>query len=105
MRLQLIVASHKIWKTSTIDIKSAFLKGEKIDRRVILKPPICVKTNKKWLLKKCVYGLRKASRRWYLKLDEALTQLGLGNISLDEGVYVWRKNGEFKGMVAYMLMI
>ena len=99
VRLLLIVASHKRWKTSTIDIKSAFLQGEKIDRRVILKPPKCVKTNKTWLLKKCVYGLRDASRKWYLKLDEALTQLGLGKMSLDEGVYVWRKNGEFKGMV------
>ena len=39
VRLLLIVASHKILKTSTIDIKSAFLQGEKIDR----------------LLKKCVY--------------------------------------------------
>ena len=99
VRLLLIVASHKRWKISTIDIKSAFLQGEKIDRRVILKPPNCVKTNKSWLLKKCVYGLRDASRKWYLKLDKALTQLGLEKLSLDEGVYTWKKNGEFKGMV------
>ena len=70
-----------------------------IDRRVILKRPKCVKTNKTWLLKKCVYGLQDASRKWYLKLNETLTQLGLGKISLDEDVYIWRKNGEFKGMV------
>ena len=51
-------------------------------RRVILKPPKCVDSDKHWLLKKCDYGLRDASRKWYLRLDEALTKLGLERMLL-----------------------
>ena len=99
VRLLLICASYKRWKISSIDIKSAFLQGETMGRRVILKPPKCVDSDKHWLLKKCVYGLRDASRKWYLRLDEALTKLGLERMLLDEGVYIWRNEGHFNGMV------
>ena len=70
IRLLLIIAVSMGWKLKCLDVKSAFLQGDKINRVVHLKPPKEANTDKLWLLQKCVYGLKDASRLWYLRVHK-----------------------------------
>ena len=83
-----ILASHN-WKLSSIDVTRAFLQGEAIERTVYLKPPPEANTNKLWRLKKCVYGLADAPRKWYLRLTQELKRLGCTQHKIDKGLFVY----------------
>ena len=41
----------------------------------------------KWLLHKAFYGLKQASREWYLKLKGQLEELGFKRSNADHGVF------------------
>ena len=64
-------------KLNTIDIGTAFLQREKIDRKVFVMPPKEVETNNVWLSKKCVYNLGDASGKWYNRVKSFLLLIGL----------------------------
>ena len=68
---------HEKWKLNPTDIKTAFLQGEEIDRKVFGMPPKEAETNNVWLLKKCVYGLGDASRKWCNTVKSFLLSTGL----------------------------
>ena len=51
----------KKWKLNAIDIKTAFLQSDKIDREIYVIPPKEANTTNVWQLKKCIYGLGDAS--------------------------------------------
>ena len=99
VRILLCIAVSKEWRINTIDIKSAFLQGGQLERSVYLKPPKIANSTKMWLLHKCVYGLKDASRLWYIRLNDVLLECGMQKMSLDEGVYVWRSGGAVRGMI------
>ena len=63
-----IIVSHK-WKFKSLDIKSAFLQGQPINREIFLKPPKEAGTDKLWKLLITVYSLCDAPRAWYLRIS------------------------------------
>ena len=99
MRLMLCISTSKRWRLNSLDVKAAFLQGDYIDRDVYIKPPPEAQTTCLWRLLKCVYGLRDASRLWYLRINATLIELGLDRISLDQAVYALRVNGELRGIL------
>ena len=83
-----IIATNK-WELASIDIKTAFLQGNKLSRDVCLKPPVeanC-ETNFFWKLKKCVYGLSNASLKWYHRVKAFVLANG-GKVS-DRSICVY----------------
>ena len=67
IRLTCAVAALKGWKLETKDYRSAFLKGERLEREKFIEPPAEEKKPRIiWKLKKAVYGLNDASRKWWL---------------------------------------
>ena len=83
-----------------LDVKSAFLQGNQIDRIIFLKPPKEAQTKSLWRLNKCVYGLKDASRLWYLRIQELLvSKFGMVSIVLDEGFFVWKPENELEGAI------
>ena len=81
------------WSVNSIDIKTVFLQGRLFDREVYLKPPREAKTRNLWKLKKCVYGLKDASRQWYLTLKDEVVKAG-GKVSMYEpGMFFRRSEG------------
>ena len=98
-RLLLTLTCSKGWVLHSFDIKSAFLQGEDMRREVFLKPPREANSKGLWKLRKCVYGLRDASRLWYLRFDQALINLKMTKLPLDQACYVWRVNGVLKGAI------
>ena len=71
----------------------------KSKRVVILKPPKeAGAVGKLWKLKKCVYGLKDASRNWYFSIHKSYYYIGGYQSSVDPGMFFWHEKGELLGM-------
>ncbi len=100
IRLLSAMAATEKWTIYTTDISSAFLQGSKMDREVFVKPPKeAGLENKLWRLNKCLYGLKDASRKWYMRLQTKLKELGFKKSPLDKGLFYLIKDGKLIGIV------
>ena len=100
LRTLLAIASAKGWPIETVDVKSAFLQGTRLERRVYVKPPREANAlGKLWLLYKCLYGLRDASRQWYTRVESVLTELGFEKCTYDSGLFYLTRNGKLEALV------
>ncbi len=100
LRILLSIIITKGWKVNSLDIKSAFLQGNLIQRNVFLVPPPEANAGNDilWKLHKCVYGLNDAARMWYWAIWEELTKLSCVRSSLDFGLFKWYNNGRLEGV-------
>ena len=84
----------------SIDIKSAFLQGQKPDRNIFVKPPPEANARGKiWLLNRPVYGLRDASRLWFKALMSFFTELKFKVITGDKAFFYLRMNDKVQLLV------
>ncbi|RVW99085.1 Retrovirus-related Pol polyprotein from transposon TNT 1-94 [Vitis vinifera] len=79
------IVAHFDLELHQMDVKTAFLNGD-LDEEVYMEQPIgFVEVGKEDLvckLNKSIYGLKQASRQWYLKFDKIITQNGFKEIQL-----------------------
>ena len=95
IRLLLVVAEKKNWKVFQLDAKSSFLNGYLKEEIFVEQPDGFVvqgKEDKVCLLKKALYGLKKAPRAWYSRIDDHLINLGFHK-SLNEATLYVRSEG------------
>ena len=98
-KLFLAIAANEGFQVKTIDVSSAFLQGTPIDREVFMQPPSELKKEGLvWKLKKSVYGLYDASRRWWLAVKEELLNLGMKPVTGDEAVFMFHSEGRLMGL-------
>ena len=85
-----------------MDKTAAFLQARELDRDVFLMPPKDIrKEGYVWKLKKPLYGLNDASRKFWLRVKQLFAGLGLQRLEGDEAVYYKKdENGELEGMVS-----
>ena len=50
-------------------------------------------------LNKCLYGLKDASRKWYMRVQDKLKELGFKKSPLDKGLFYMIKDGKLIGLV------
>ena len=101
IKILLAIAATEGWDIQTTDITSAFLQGDRMDRKVYVKPPKEAQLgNKLWLLLKCLYGLKDASRKWYLRVVKKLKELDFKTSHYDSGLFYLVKDGELIGIIA-----
>ena len=102
LRLVLAILAQRGWKTRTMDIKTAFLQGAEIERKIFVKPPPEAQCKDViWQLRKCVYGLADASLSWYNRVKEVLEQCEVTVSKVDPAVFFWKDNkGCVKGVLA-----
>ncbi|CAC5407524.1 unnamed protein product [Mytilus coruscus] len=101
LRLILTIIMQKKWSINSIDIKTAFLQGEKMQRKVHLHPPKEANANGKiWLLEKCVYGLADASLKWNEKVKKTLNECGSTESKVDPAVFYWHDSNSLAGVLA-----
>ena len=93
VRLLLTIAVSHGWSLHSIDIKSAYLQGEPLDRDIYLVPPKEAKTDSLWKLNRCVYGINDAGKRWYNQFKHELVGLGASVSKLDQAVFFARNAG------------
>ncbi len=101
LKLLLALSAVYSWEIKTTDISSAFLQGSQMDRDVFVKPPPeSGVIGKLWKLNKCLYGLKDASRKWYLRVLSKLKDLNFKKCAHDKGLFYVFKDGVLIGMVA-----
>ena len=89
LRLIIAITAQRQWELHAMDIKTAFLQGQNMDREVYVKPPKEANTNGVWLLNKCVYGLCDASLYWYKKVKSVMLEHGGSVSKVDPTVFYW----------------
>ena len=73
------LVAHYDWELHQMDIKTAFLYGELEENVYMAQPKGFVMEGKEQMgcrLKKSIYGLKQASRQWYLKFDSTIRKFG-----------------------------
>ena len=103
IRLILSIAASNKWVLHSLDFTNAFLQGASLEREVFLRPPPDVRERNPgvvWQLIKRIYGLKDASRGWYLELSQYLQELGGQLVDLDQAMYCFKdKKGQLIGVV------
>ena len=89
LRVILSILANCAWKLHSMDIKTAFLQGQTMDRDVYVKPPKEANAKGVWHLKKCVYGLSDASLQWYRQVKSAMLETGGIGSKVDPAVFYW----------------
>ena len=102
VRLTFAIIAAMSWKLKSLDIKTAFLQGQTIDRTIHVLPPPEAETQALWKLRKCIHGLADAPQCFYLHLWKALSELNVYPNSLDEGLFFAKSKttGELIGIIA-----
>jgi len=88
-----------------MDVKTAFLNGDLHENVYMTQPEGFVMEGKEQLgckLKKSIYGLKQASRQWYLKFDEVIKKSGFVENVVDNCIYIKIKGSSFIILVLYV---
>ena len=95
------MAVNSRFKLALVDIRAFFLQSKILDRDVFIEPPSDVKKQGWiWGLKKPLYGLDDASRKFWLCVKEVfLCELGLCTIHGDEAFYFSNVDGVLHGAI------
>ena len=99
LRIALAIISSYKWKLHSLDVTSAFLQGNKIEREVYIKPPKEANTDFVWKMIRCPYGLVDAGRLWYLRLKDQLISLGMTISKYDQALFYWKNLGVLSGVL------
>ena len=92
------------WELQAIDIKTAFLQGEHVDREVFVIPPPELNTPKEclWKLNKCIYGLFDASLKWHSRVKNFVNS-NSGTISkVDPSLFLWYNESD--ELIGYIIV-
>jgi hypothetical protein len=88
-----------------MDVRTAFLNGN-LEENVYMAQPkgfvVKEKENMRCRLKKSIYGLKQASRQWYLKFDRTIKGFEFKENVKDNCVYAKFKNGKYKFLILYV---
>ena len=88
-----------------MDVKTAFLNGDLDENVYMAQPKYFVIKEKEYMgcrLKKSIYGLKQASRQWYLKFDGTIMKFGIKENVKDNCIYTKFKNGKFIFLILYV---
>ncbi|CAL8996886.1 unnamed protein product, partial [Prunus brigantina] len=88
-----------------MDVKTAFLNGN-LEEDIYMKQPegFIQEKGENLVCKLCksIYGLKQASRQWYIKFDEVVKQYGFTENALDECIYMKMSGRNFIILVLYV---
>ena len=103
------VASHK-YRLISGDIKTAFLSGDKDIRNIFISPSDDVRLlnldhETVLRLRKAVYGLVNAPKKWWDRLKTSLIEHGFTSCALAPCAFVLRKSGKSMECLVCMLMM
>ena len=99
------LVAHYDLELHQMDVKTTFLNGDLEENVYMAQPKGFVMEGKEQMgcrLKKSIYGLKQASRQWYLKFDQTIRNFGVKENIEDNCVYAKFKNEKFIFLVLYV---
>ncbi len=88
------------WTIKIMDVKSAFLQGEEMDRDVVIQPPKGYEqSGKLWRLRKCLYGLNDTARKFYMSVKQTLLSFGCEMLDIEPALFVYKVGGKVMGII------
>jgi hypothetical protein len=91
IHLELSIATTKGWEVHQMDVKNAFLHDDLSEEIYMEHPQGFVQDSSLVCrLKKSLYGLKKALRAWYAKMDSYLLSQNFVHCKSDPNVYMLR---------------
>ncbi|CAE7201192.1 RE2 [Symbiodinium sp. CCMP2592] len=105
-QFQLQITANRRWRIQKGDVSGAFLQGREYKDTLYCTPTpeICEAMNipvgSITRLKRACYGLVDAPLEWYRTVSEFLEGLGMERLWSDSCAWVWRKDGQLRGMIS-----
>jgi hypothetical protein len=84
------LVAHYDLELHQMDVKTTFLNGDLLENVYMAQPkgfPMKGKEHMGCHLKKSIYGLKQASRQWYLNFDETIRSFGFKENEEDNCIY------------------
>jgi hypothetical protein len=104
-RIIMALVAHYDLELHQMDVKTVFLNGDLEKNVYMAQPKGFVVEGKERIgcrLKKSIYGLKQASRQWYLKFNRIIRNFGFKENVEDNCVYVKFKNGKYIFLILYV---
>jgi hypothetical protein len=104
-RIIMALVAHYDLELHQMDVKTAFLNGNLQENVYMAQPEGFVVEGKEHMgckLKKSIYGLKQASRQWYIKFDEVIRSFDFTENKGDNYIYVKFKGKDFTILVLYV---
>ncbi|KAL1223876.1 Retrovirus-related Pol polyprotein from transposon TNT 1-94 [Cardamine amara subsp. amara] len=105
LRIVLGLVAHYDLELHQMDVKTAFLNGELEEEVYMDQPEGFVATGKENLvcrLRKSIYGLKQASRQWYIKFNDTILSYGFVEVIVDRCIYMKVSGSKFAILVLYV---
>ena len=99
------LVAHYDLELHQMDVNTAFLNDDLEKNVYMAQPKGFVMKGKERMgchLKKSIYGLKQASRQWYLEFEQTIRNFGFKENVEDNCVYAKFKNGKFIFLVLYV---
>jgi len=99
------LVAHFDLELHQMDVKTTFLNGDLFEEVYMVQHDGFAKKVKEHLvckLKKSIYGLRQASRQWYLKFDQVVTSFGFKENASYQCIYLKKNGNNFIILVLYV---
>ena len=104
-KLFLAICANERFQLKSLDVTSAFLQGQPLEREVFVSPPAeARKEGVVWKLKKTCYGLYDASRNWYFAVKEEIKKLGIKTLSGDSSFFCLSKEEKYDFACAFFML-
>ncbi|KAG7585301.1 Reverse transcriptase RNA-dependent DNA polymerase [Arabidopsis thaliana x Arabidopsis arenosa] len=109
VKMLLKISASKKWFLNQLDISNAFLNGD-LEEDIYMRIPegyaeskgISLPKNAVCRLKKSIYGLKQASRQWFLKFSVSLQNLGFSKCHGDHTLFIRTYGSEFIAVLVYV---
>jgi hypothetical protein len=102
-RIIMALVAHFDLELHQMDVKTAFLNGD-LEEEVYMKQPegFDDNTQKACKLNKSIYGLKQASRQWYIKFHKVITSFGFIENFVDQCIYLKVSGSKVIFLVLYV---
>jgi hypothetical protein len=104
-RIIIALVVHYDLELHQMDVKTTFLNGDVLENVYMAQPKGFAMKRKEHMgchMKKSIYGVKQASRQWYLKFDETIRNFGFKENEEDNCIYTKFRNRKFIFLILYV---
>ena len=104
-RIIMALVAHYDLELHQMDVKTAFLHGNLNEEVYMNQPMGFIEKGKEHMvckLKRSIYGLKQASRQWYLKFNDTIVSFGFKENTVDRCIYLKVSGSKFIFLILYV---